>query len=78
MSTEGGDPKAKGIALADLRKSVQQTIERLGTQPDLLLIHNPFVYPRGQLAEFWAILEEMKQSGELTASLGVRRVVPYR
>jgi diketogulonate reductase-like aldo/keto reductase len=47
-----------------------------GTQPDLLLLHNPFVYPEGKLKEFWQILEGLVDSGELTASLGVSNFRP--
>ncbi|TNY20360.1 conjugated polyketone reductase C1 [Rhodotorula diobovata] len=76
ISTEGGDPNAKGVALEDLRQNVLDSIERLGRQPNLILIHNPFVPPKGKLVEFWRILEEMKDKGELTASLGVSNFRP--
>ncbi|GAA5929255.1 uncharacterized protein JCM15063_004099 [Sporobolomyces koalae] len=76
ISTEKGDPKAKGVALEDLRANVKESIEKLGTQPDLILIHNPFVPPKGKLVEFWKILEDMKDKGELTASLGVSNFRP--
>lgn len=76
VSTEKGDPNKPGIALEDLRDSVKQSIARLGRQPDLLLIHNPFVAPKGRLVEFWKILEDMKDDGSLTASLGVSNFRP--
>ncbi|GAA5824516.1 hypothetical protein JCM11251_000455 [Rhodosporidiobolus azoricus] len=76
LSTEDGDPTKKGIELADVRQSVLDTISKLGRQPNLLLIHNPFVPPKGKLVEFWKILEEMKDKGELTASLGVSNFRP--
>ncbi|BGP54499.1 hypothetical protein JCM8202_001579 [Rhodotorula sphaerocarpa] len=76
LSTEKGDPNKPGIALEDLRDSVKQSIARLGRQPDLLLIHNPFVAPEGRLVEFWKILEDMKDDGSLTASLGVSNFRP--
>lgn len=76
VSTEGGDPNAAGIALQDLRDSVKQSLARLGRQPDLLLIHNPFVPPEGKLVEFWKILEELKDDGTITASLGVSNFRP--
>ncbi|GAA5852983.1 hypothetical protein JCM8547_004756 [Rhodosporidiobolus lusitaniae] len=76
LSTVDGDPTKEGIALEDLRASVLSTLERLGRQPDLLLIHNPFVPPKGKLVEFWKILEQMKDAGELTASLGVSNFRP--
>ncbi|GAA5906990.1 hypothetical protein JCM6882_000021 [Rhodosporidiobolus microsporus] len=76
LSTVDGDPSKEGIALEDLRQSVLDTISKLGRQPNLLLIHNPFVAPKGKLVEFWQILEEMKDKGELTASLGVSNFRP--
>lgn len=45
-------------------------------QPDLVLVHSPFVPPKGQLAALWKILEDLKDSGELTASLGVSNFRP--
>ncbi|GJN91261.1 hypothetical protein Rhopal_004280-T1 [Rhodotorula paludigena] len=76
ISTEKGDPNKPGIALEDLRQSVLDSISRLGRQPNLLLVHNPFVPPKGKLLEFWKILEDMKDKGELTASLGVSNFRP--
>ncbi|GAA6021816.1 hypothetical protein JCM10207_002072 [Rhodosporidiobolus poonsookiae] len=76
LSTTDGDPSKEGIALEDLRQSVLDTISKLGRQPSLLLIHNPYVPPKGKLVEFWKILEEMKDKGELTASLGVSNFRP--
>lgn len=76
VSTVDGDPNKAGIELEDLRANVLESIEKLGTQPDLILIHNPFVPPKGKLVEFWKILEDMKDKGELTASLGVSNFRP--
>lgn len=76
VSTEGGDPNAAGIALEDLRDSVKASLARLGRQPDLLLVHNPFVPPKGRLVEFWKILEQLKDDGTITASLGVSNFRP--
>ncbi|GAA5829088.1 hypothetical protein JCM3766R1_003930 [Sporobolomyces carnicolor] len=76
ISTVKGDPNAPGIELEDLRANVKESIEKLGSQPDLILIHNPFVPPKGKLVEFWKILEDMKDKGELTASLGVSNFRP--
>lgn len=76
VSTENGDPNAAGIALEDLRESVKKSLARLGRQPDLLLVHNPFVPPKGKLVEFWKILEELKDDGTITASLGVSNFRP--
>lgn len=76
VSTEGGDPNAAGIALEDLRDSVKASVARLGRQPDLLLVHNPFVPPKGTLVEFWRILEQLKDDGTISASLGVSNFRP--
>ncbi|BGP00321.1 Conjugated polyketone reductase C1 [Rhodotorula toruloides ATCC 204091] len=76
LSTEKGDPTNPGISLEELRHSVRGSLQRLGRQPNLVLIHNPFVPPKGKLVEFWKILEEMKDKGELTASLGVSNFRP--
>lgn len=54
-----------------MRASVNSTIQRLGFHPDLLLVHNPFVPEAGQIVPFWQVLEDMKDKGELTSSLGV-------
>ncbi|GAA5890457.1 hypothetical protein JCM8208_004879 [Rhodotorula glutinis] len=76
ISTEKGDPNGKGIELEDLRQNVLDSIDRLGRQPNLILIHNPFVPQKGKLVEFWRILEDMKDKGELKASLGVSNFRP--
>lgn len=64
-------PDTEPIPVADVRASVLGSLERLGTQPDLLFIHNPFVVPAGQLKPFWQVLEQMKDAGELKAGLAV-------
>lgn len=43
------------IPLSDVRSSVKETIARLGFQPDLLLIHNPFVAEPGKLVELYVL-----------------------
>lgn len=40
------------------------------------MIHNPAVVEPGKLVEFWQALEKLKDSGELTASLGVSNFRP--
>lgn len=47
-----------------------------GVHPELLLIHNPFVPEAGKIVEFWQILEDMKDKGELKSSLGVSNFRP--
>ncbi|BGP40923.1 hypothetical protein JCM10449v2_004888 [Rhodotorula kratochvilovae] len=76
VSTEKGDPTLPGIALEDLHDVVLERVRKLGRQPNLLLVHNPFVPPKGKLVEFWKILEEMKDKGEITGSLGVSNFRP--
>lgn len=73
-----GQPGATPIAVADLRASVSGSLDRLGTKPDLLLIHNPFVVPSGELEPFWRALEAMTEAGEPLegVSLGVSNFRP--
>ena len=59
-----------------MRASVRSSIAALDFQPNLLLVHNPFVPAPGELVQFWQVLEEMKESGELTASIGVSNFRP--
>ncbi|KAM0749419.1 Aldo/keto reductase [Meredithblackwellia eburnea MCA 4105] len=63
-------------SLESIRPSVLKSIANLGTQPDLLLIHNPQVAAPGELGAIWKVLENMKASGELTASIGVSNFRP--
>ncbi|KAL1410576.1 hypothetical protein Q8F55_004589 [Vanrija albida] len=54
-----------------IRESVEGSIKRLGTIPDLLLIHNPYIPEAGKLGAFWTILEELVYDGTLKGcSLG--------
>lgn len=39
------------LPLSEVRSSVQETIARLGFQPNLLLLHDPFVPESGKLVE---------------------------
>ena len=76
VSQENGATDKPPIPTSSVRASVNQTITRLGFQPDLLLVHNPFVPEAGQLVEFWKVLEDMKDKGELTSSIGVSNFRP--
>ncbi|ORY89678.1 conjugated polyketone reductase C1 [Leucosporidium creatinivorum] len=76
LSQKDGSPSNPPIPLASARAAVNLTISRLGFQPDLLLIHNPFLAEAGQLVPFWQELEAMKDSGELTSSIGVSNFRP--
>lgn len=67
----------KATTVANIRKSVQDSLKKLGTLPDLLLIHNPFVPEKGKIAEFWQILEGLVEDGTLKGvSLGVSNFRP--
>lgn len=60
-----------------IRDAVQESLSKLDTRPDLLLIHNPFVGDKGKIAEFWAILEDLVFDGTLHGvSLGVSNFRP--
>ncbi|KAL8276816.1 hypothetical protein RQP46_010747 [Phenoliferia psychrophenolica] len=71
LSQKDADMSNPSIPLSDVRASVLSSFERLGFQPDLLLIHNFLVPPPGEIVAFWRILEGMKDDGSLTASIGV-------
>ncbi|KAJ3504225.1 hypothetical protein NLJ89_g8049 [Agrocybe chaxingu] len=63
------------VPISEVVQSVKESIERLGTIPDLFLVHNPFVAPPGQLKALWKILEDLKAAGELK-SIGVSNFRP--
>ncbi|KDE07646.1 hypothetical protein, variant [Microbotryum lychnidis-dioicae p1A1 Lamole] len=76
LSQKEGNPDNAPIPVADAQKAVQSTIHRLGFHPNLLLIHNPFLAPKGEMLAFWRVLEEMKDKGELESSIGVSNFRP--
>ncbi|SCZ89805.1 BZ3500_MvSof-1268-A1-R1_Chr9g10601 [Microbotryum saponariae] len=76
VSQKEGNPDNEPIPVADAKKAVQSTIQRLGFHPNLLLIHNPFLAPKGEMLAFWRVLEEMKDNGELESSIGVSNFRP--
>ncbi|EIN05022.1 conjugated polyketone reductase C1 [Punctularia strigosozonata HHB-11173 SS5] len=71
LSHKGEDP----VPVSEIRQSVAETTERLGTVPDLFLIHNPFVPPAGDLVAAWKELEALKDEGKLK-SIGVSNFRP--
>ena len=48
---------------------ILETVKILGRQPEILIVHNPFVTE--SIAELWPILDQMIDDGELTADLGI-------
>ncbi|KAG6906537.1 hypothetical protein DXG01_013415 [Tephrocybe rancida] len=63
-------PGDVSIPLDQVRDSVADSVRKLGSVPDLFIIHNPFVAAPGELKALWRILEELKSEGKLK-SLGV-------
>jgi diketogulonate reductase-like aldo/keto reductase len=60
-----------------VKASVEGSIERLGSKPNLLLIHSPYVAEKGKIGELWTILEDLVMDGTLKdVSLGVSNFVP--
>ncbi|KAL7420662.1 hypothetical protein Q5752_004613 [Cryptotrichosporon argae] len=79
VTTKIGKPgiASEGTTYENLKKSVDESIEKLGFKPDLLLIHNPFVPQPGTLKRFWSILEDLVEDGTLGGvSLGVSNFRP--
>ncbi|KAF7965006.1 hypothetical protein HWV62_1066 [Athelia sp. TMB] len=75
LSQENGAADKEPIPKEKIRESVESTIKRLGSTPDLFLIHNPFVPSPGQLVEAWQIFEQLKDEGILK-SIGVSNFRP--
>ncbi|KAL1405729.1 hypothetical protein Q8F55_007399 [Vanrija albida] len=62
---------AKGTTADNIREAVVESIAKLETIPDLILIHNPYVPEKGKIGEFWTYLEDLVLDGTLKgASLG--------
>jgi aryl-alcohol dehydrogenase-like predicted oxidoreductase len=68
---------AEATTRENVRQSVLESLEKLGSKPDLFLIHNPFVPEEGKIAEFWTYLEELVEDGTLGGvSLGFSNFRP--
>lgn len=60
-----------------MHQSVRESLEKLGSKPDLLLVHNPYVPEKGKIGEFWTYLEELVADGTLAGvTLGVSNFRP--
>lgn len=60
-----------------IRDAVLESLAKLDTRPDLLLIHGPFVAEEGKIAAFWRILEDLVFDGTLAGvSLGFSNFRP--
>lgn len=75
LSQEGGATNKDPVKVEDIRAAVEATTKKLGSIPDLFLIHNPFVPPKGELLAAWKQLEVLKDEGKLK-SLGVSNFRP--
>jgi len=60
----------------ELRKQIDESIEKLGSVPDLFLIHNPFMGDKPErVLDVWKVFESYKDAGKLK-SLGVSNFRP--
>ncbi|WOO78229.1 NAD/NADP-dependent indole-3-acetaldehyde reductase [Vanrija pseudolonga] len=77
ITTKISESSNTKTTLDDVRRSVTQSISRLGSIPNLLLIHNPFVPEEGRIGEFWTYLETLVMDGTLEGcSLGFSNFRP--
>lgn len=60
---------------AEIRAGIEETLTRLGSVPDLFLIHNPFIGHEGRILPTWKVMEAMKDEGKLK-SIGVSNFRP--
>ena len=58
------------VPLDQVRQSIESSVKKLGSIPDLFLIHNPSYYSPGELKALWQIFEALKDEGKLK-SIGV-------
>lgn len=60
-----------------IKSNIQESLSKLQSPPDLLLIHAPTVPEKGRIGEFWTILEGLVEDGTLKGtSLGVSNFRP--
>jgi len=60
---------------AEIRAGIEETLQRMGTTPDLYLIHNPMIGNEDRVLPTWKVMEEMKDEGKLK-SIGVSNFRP--
>ncbi|KAF9523734.1 conjugated polyketone reductase C1 [Crepidotus variabilis] len=62
-------------SLDEVVPAIQESVDKLGSVPDLFLVHNPYVAKPGELKSLWKILEDLKDQGQLK-SIGVSNFRP--
>lgn len=60
---------------AEIRAGIEETLNRMGTVPDLYLIHNPMIGQEDRALATWKVMETMKDEGKLK-SIGVSNFRP--
>lgn len=60
---------------AEIRAGIEETLTRMGTVPDLYLIHNPMIGHEDRVVPTWKVMEAMKDEGKLK-SIGVSNFRP--
>lgn len=58
-----------------IRASIEGSISKLGSVPDLFLIHNPYLGDEELVVPTWKVMEDMKDEGRLK-SIGVSNFRP--
>lgn len=59
----------------EIRAGIEETLNRMGTVPDLYLIHNPMIGNEDRMVPTWKVMEAMKDEGKLK-SIGVSNFRP--
>lgn len=66
------DPVGTECTQDDVRRTVTESLDKLGFIPDLILLHNPFLAQEKSIAEFYGYVEELVKDGTLRGcSLGL-------
>lgn len=75
LSCKEIDGQEVSVPLSEVHASIQGSLDRLGSAPNLYLVHNPYVAEPGKLKQLWSILEDFKDAGKLK-SIGVSNFRP--